>query len=422
MKIVITGVTGFRNRGVEALVRPTVENLLLRYPDAEITIATWSPDYDKNRLQNSRVFFVEDLYLKCGSWSVPAKQNFVKPPSIGSRAFRKASRMLGLRKNVTNPPCESIDMPFSVPDLILMSGGDLISSDYGTASLAHFLKPVQWAKRHGVPCALIGQSIGKFKKREDIELWRQAEVNCSLITLREPLSFDYLVHELGGDSSRYIVTADSAFLLEADKSIANHYPRSLEVPSVAISMSESIAGWTGNNYELHVEAWVETIRMMLDVWKVNVEIISHVQEGFADDRIFGTKVLRRLGFDPRVRLHAEDLSAAEFKGIISKCEMVVAERMHAAIAGFSSGICTVPIGYSIKAKGITESVLKSAGIFSDELATPFEELINIPLIKNKLSEIWRKRKHYSAAINFGKEGSKQNAIKNFDLIEGLLKR
>ena len=61
MKIVITGVTGFRNRGVEALVRPTVENLLLRYPDAEITIATWSPDYDAQRLVNDKVKFVLDI-------------------------------------------------------------------------------------------------------------------------------------------------------------------------------------------------------------------------------------------------------------------------------------------------------------------------------------------------------------------------
>jgi colanic acid/amylovoran biosynthesis protein len=421
MKIVITGVTGFRNRGVEALVRPTVENLLLRYPDAEITIATWSPDYDKSRLQESRVFFVEDLYLKCGLWAIPPEQIPVKKPSIWRRAARKSIRVLGLQKNDSNLPQESIDMPFPVPDLILMSGGDLISSDYGTSSLAHFLKPIQWAKRHGVPCALIGQSIGKFKKHEDIELWRQAEANCSLITLREPLSFDYLVDELGGDSNRYIVTADSAFLLKADESIAKHYPRTLDVPSVAISMSESIAGWTGNHYELHVEAWVEIIRMMLDEWGVNVEIIPHVQESFADDRSLGTKVLRRIGFDHRVRLHAEDLSAGEFKGIISKCEMVVAERMHAAIAGFSSGICTVPIGYSIKARGITESVLKSSEICSDELAAPFDELMNIPLIKNKLSDIWRNRKHYSNAINASQEVSKQNAIKNFDLIEAMLK-
>jgi colanic acid/amylovoran biosynthesis protein len=47
MKVIITGVTGLRNRGVEALVTTTVDQLLQRHPDLSIDIMTESADYEQ---------------------------------------------------------------------------------------------------------------------------------------------------------------------------------------------------------------------------------------------------------------------------------------------------------------------------------------------------------------------------------------
>ena len=41
MKLVITGITGMRNRGVEAIVVPTIEGLRRNNPDIEIDILTY---------------------------------------------------------------------------------------------------------------------------------------------------------------------------------------------------------------------------------------------------------------------------------------------------------------------------------------------------------------------------------------------
>jgi colanic acid/amylovoran biosynthesis protein len=422
MKIVITGVTGFRNRGVEALVRPTVEQLLKRYPEAEITIATWSPDYDRERLNIPQVSFVEDCYLKCRAWSAPPViPGTHQRLALSKRIIRKISRTMGW--SASGPVLQTASaptMPFEVPDLVLVSGGDLISSDYGTESLAHFIEPVKWAKSHGVPCAMIGQSIGKFKCEADLELWKTAVSAATLITLREPMSLDYLRNELGNNSSSIIETADCAFLLEIDKAISSQQPCFPDGgPTIAISISESIASYTSSNYGLHLDAWVALIKMMLDEWHANVAIIPHVQERYADDRKPSTIIFRRLGCDSRVRVYGEDLSASEFKGIISRCEMVIAERMHAAIAGFSSGICTVPIGYSIKARGITASVLSSSGLDPDDLSIPLEQLLDAASSKIKLTKIWTQREFFQIAIAKGLKKSIQNASKNFDLIHEI---
>lgn len=421
MKIAITGVTGFRNRGVEALVRPTVRELLRRHPDAQITIATWSPEYDAARLEHPQVAYVEDAYLSSGQWSCEATRNReVGARSLWSRALRKASKLVSASAHRTGPAPETLAMPFDAPDLLIVSGGDLYSSDYGTDSLRHFLSPVKWARQRDIPCALIGQSVGRFKCEADIQLWKEAEAAASLITLREPLSRDYLTGELGSPSGRFEVTADTAFLLEEDAAAAAQLAPLANAPIVALSISESICKWTGNDYQKHIDVWVELIRLMLDRWGVHVVIIPHVQERFSDDRLLSTRILRLLGFDQRVRIFADDLGAAEFKAIVARCQLVVAERMHAAIAGLSSGVCTVPIGYSIKAKGIVTSVLEGSSLSSDDLVLPLGELLDFAYSSKKLTAIWENRDEYRRAVGSTVARSKAQAERNFDLIDALL--
>jgi colanic acid/amylovoran biosynthesis protein len=397
--------------------------LLIRHPNAQITICSWSPEYDKKRIPSPQVTFVEDAYLKCGLWSPPPHLL----PTNGRRAFalKVKRRLLGPFGKISEvrdqPKGYQLFMPFEKPDLMIISGGDLLSSDYGTQSLKHFLEPVRWAKHNRVPCVLIGQSIGKFKCAEDLALWRKAAKDVDLITLREPLSLSYIRNELDDQSSRIIETADCAFLLHANPDVACCHPPKTDRCTVAISISNSISSYTSSSSFDHLEAWVEIIRMMLEEWHVNVAIIPHVQESYSDDCIPATCVYRQLNYDSRVRVYAEDLTASEYKGIISGCEMVIAERMHAAIAGFSLGICTVPIGYSIKAKGITASMLYSTGIDPDELAIPLGEFLDLSLSKQKLTNIWNNRNSFKQHIAKGLDRAKANAIRNFDLIDDLIR-
>ncbi|WP_395748814.1 polysaccharide pyruvyl transferase family protein [Prosthecobacter sp.] len=419
MNIIITGVTGFRNRGVEALVRPTVNQLTSRYPDANIQIVTWSPAYDSARLPDSRVSYVQDSYLQSGSWRKPAGSTGpTLMQLVAKRASQKFLKPAAPKKAEPGKP--DLDMPFDKADLVIVSGGDLFSSDYGTASLNHFCSPVHWALQNDVPIALIGQSVGRFKCDEDAAIWNEAEKNASLITLREASSRNYLTEKLGSPADRLPVTADTAFLLDPDTTIADQHMPASEGPWVALSISESICGWTGNNYEAHREAWVQLIKLMLDRWNVRVAIIPHVQEPGADDRVVSSWIARELGFDRRVRVFAEDLSAAEFKGLVSRSEMVVAERMHAAIAGLSTGRCTVPVGYSIKAEGITAAVMEGSSLNSSDLVIPVSDLFNVPSAFAKLDNAWQNREAYAAAAAKGSVKQKALALKNFEMIDALL--
>jgi polysaccharide pyruvyl transferase WcaK-like protein len=50
MSVLITGVTGLRNRGVEALVTTTIEQIRNLNPDIAINVLTQTPDYDQLKL------------------------------------------------------------------------------------------------------------------------------------------------------------------------------------------------------------------------------------------------------------------------------------------------------------------------------------------------------------------------------------
>lgn len=411
MKIAITGVTGFRNRGVEALVKPIVDGICDTFPSAQIQIASLSPSYDQKRISTKGVRFIEDAFWKGGTWCPP----LILSRSLHARIQRKVLNGVRRAFSIDSNTRTELRMPFESPDLVIVSGGDLFSSDYGTGSLKHFIQPILWAKANNIPCILLGQSIGKFTNPDDIQLWRLAEQSASAITLREELSLEYLSGELQSARSLFKVSADTAFLLKPDTTLADQYFAGRETPTIALSISESICQYTGNDYKKHFETWIQVIRMMLDDWKVSIAIIPHVHEAWADDRILSTRIVRELGFDPRIRVFAEDLSAAEYKGIISKCDMVVAERMHAAIAGFSTGVCTSAVGYSIKAEGITAMMLSGSKIRASELSIPLDKFLDPGSAMKHLKGIWANRRQIETAIRENLPGSISQASENLSL-------
>lgn len=385
-KVLITGVTGFRNRGVEALVIPLIQGLQGRDNSTRFKIATCSPEYDKQRLSKfSNVELLLDAYLASGSWTIPV------PISISKRIGSRIRSTLGQNSTSIGEQLPSRLLPYDVPDLVVVSGGDIISSDYGAPSLRHVLEPVLWAKAHQIPCALLGQSIGIFTNQEHIDIWARAEKEASLITAREPLSYEYICDTLSSHCKNIHLTADLAFLLRPSQALKHEFLKLKECPTIAIASSSLISQYSARPGTGHIEVWGHLIRRFLDEYGAHVVIIPHVQESYSDDRSVATQIWRTLHFDHRVSIIGADLSAAEYKAIIAGCDMVIAERMHAAIAGFSSGVCTVPVSYSIKAQGITSQLYESTQFSVSDICLPIDSLLSLDRAIPHIDSLWQSR-------------------------------
>lgn len=83
-------------------------------------------------------------------------------------------------------------------------------------------------------------------------------------------------------------------------------------------------------------------------------LLPHVTMSVDDDREALDALIQRLSSGERARVCRipEGLNAAQRKYLISRCELLVCCRTHASIAGYSSAVPTLVVGYSVKSQGI----------------------------------------------------------------------
>jgi len=331
---------------VEALVVSVTEGLRRQDPGAEVTFTTPWLEYDAVRDTGARA--MADAFRKIDK--------------------SKKSLPRRLAKSILRPRQEPDHESFRAirdADAVVALGGDVFSSDYN--SLEIHLDPLRYARAHGVPTAMLGHSIGPFKEDLEKQMWSEEAHLARLITVRESKSLNYVVNDCGISKDRVKLTSDPAFLLATsepactDRMLA-HLGLPGGTPFVALAISQGITAFRQIDSAQHLQTWLKLCRMITDDLGYSVLLVPHVQDNVApnDDRILATQMLRQLNFDPRVRLAGADFSARELKAMISRSVFFVAERMHAGIAGLSTGVPGLLVSYSVKAEGIT------ADLFSGE--------------------------------------------------------
>lgn len=405
MKIVISGVTGLRNRGVEALVTTSIEQLQKRLPDLQIVILTDTPDYDL--IQLSKYEGIKVL----GDSLQAARKGFVD----------HIKGKISLLYHPVAPEYKTI----STANALIVSGGDLFSSKVGKMQLALGFRPIELALKAKTPVIFLGQSTGPFNEN-DSKKWCDIANQSQLITVRENISYDYLTKTLGLSTNLVKKTSDSAFLLEPPareyvNKMLNFYGLNKERPKVALAVSQGIQIYSGCDRQKHLQSWSCLIDMIIEKLGAEVLLIPHVQEIWAgiDDRIFATDLMRYIDFRPHVHLIGANHSASELKGIIGSCDLVVAERMHAAIAGLSSGVPTVVVGYSIKGEGIMTDLLGSQSAHNGMLIS-IDDFLNSDWACQTIKIGWDRRQEVAQQLREILPKIKQEASDNFDLIAKVL--
>lgn len=328
--VIISGVTSCENRGVEALVRSIVAGIGT-VGSWRTTVLTQTPAEDESLLALPAVGCMAD-------------------PFVVSRSLRRAApeteRELATRR----------ERLIADADLLITTGGDLHTADYGVST--RYLAAPLAAKKQNVPVAMLGHSVGPFNDDSDVSAWTEASEGCAVLTVRETLSWRYLVDDLGLPESHVTLAADPAFLLEAapahqvDNVLAS-IGISQGQPYVCLAPSRGIATFRNLSEQQHTSALLNLINCLTSRWRLPVLLIPHVHDSRAhnDDRRLATDLARQVAHSA-VRVVPGPLTAAEYKAITSRSALTTAERLHAAVGTLSSGVPTVTIGYSQKFTGI----------------------------------------------------------------------
>lgn len=166
----------------------------------------------------------------------------------------------------------------------------------------------------------------------------------SLITARESISYEALRRV----NPHTVLVADPAFALECR--VPTLPENFFDGNMVGINLSpmiiekESLTGMAMENYQ-------KLIEYILEKTDMGVALIPHVVWDFSDDRIPLRELHRKYQRTGRVVM-IEDHNCMELKGIISRCRFFIGARTHATIAAYSTGVPTLVVGYSVKARGI----------------------------------------------------------------------
>ena len=325
MKITMYGNGSAGNHGCEAIIRGTVQLL-----DAnEYCVLSENCGEDTQYGLNALVTLV---------------------PAKGTRkrdlAFLKAYAKLKLTGNYTD-----MDGLYYLPaiqhckgstDIALSVGGD--NYCYGNTAMYAYLNRA--FGRQGVKTVLWGCSIepdvaAAPSVSEDLR-------HYALVAARESITYEAV--KAAGPHA--VQKPDPAFYMQPSPCGMDKRFSQGEVIGINISpmiiQNERNAGTAYINYK-------NLIQYLLDSTDASIALIPHVVWASNDDRVPLKQLYDDFDQNPRLIL-VGDHTAPELKYIISKCSFFVGARTHATIAAYSTGVPTLVVGYSVKARGIARDL------------------------------------------------------------------
>lgn len=359
MKVFFAGHNNFGNRGCEALVRSVTQLVIKQVPGTQFVVPSQRQDLDARQWPgygNAGVQFVEAApfpkNLRLWHWSrrlLPAVEQLGRP-----------SHRLG------GPLADAM----AGSDVVVMTGGDTISLDYDLPSLYDHAGYIDNARRMGKKTALWAASVGPFSKKPHVEqLMKRHLSQYDQITVRESATYAYLQ---GLGLSTVVQVTDPAFTMTPEAfDLAGLLPQAPE-GIVGLNVSPLIRKFRDSEASRdELDREVATfVRNLHETSGYAVVLLPHVGplDGgtYNSDHAYmqGLMDKYQLG-GPKVVLAPANLNAAQLKYLISHFRFFIGARTHATIGAFSTGVPTLSIAYSVKAKGINRDLFGDLPVVLD---------------------------------------------------------
>lgn len=364
MNVLFYGNGSSGNHGCEAIIRGTVQIL------GEATYTVLSENV------------AEDIQYGLGSISkiIPAKADRSRDFS-----FLKAYIKLKLTGNYTDMDgwhyLPAIQEMHNCAGVALSVGGD--NYCYGNTAIYGYLNAA-YQKNH-IKTVLWGCSIEPDVVREPsvAEDLRRYGV----IAARESITYE----AVKATGANVVQMPDPAFHMQPET--CNTDERFLKSDVIGINISPHIIVSEGHCGAAYAN-YKALIQHILDNTDAPIALIPHVVWASNDDRIPLKQLYDDFNQNPRLIL-IEDHTAPELKYIISKCSFFVGARTHATIAAYSTGVPTLVVGYSVKARGIARDLFGT----EDGYVLPVQQLKESDELTQAFVRLYEKRDAIRVHLN-----------------------
>ncbi|ADZ09112.1 polysaccharide pyruvyl transferase [Methanobacterium lacus] len=351
MKILLTNV-GEKNKGNSALIISTIETLKHYMPKTKfILIGGGNGEINNLKIEKQ---FSSELSIKKPDKTIKTFYYLFYCSLI------RLIRILGFNCSIKK---KSPLYYYDYVDVVINSGGDHFSGEYGIAVLNNFIN-LSYSIFLGKKVILYGESLGYYKNKNINWIARIVFNRVDLILVRDELSVKYL-HDNHINNNKIAFTADPAFLLEVIPeseivTILKSEKVDIKKPIVGMNPSGLISRFDktecGNDEKI-IQIFVKIIDYLIEEKNVNILLIPHDYTPYYDDRKVINSIFEKSNYKSSIFVINGEYDPRELKGIISKCDMFIGSRMHATIASTSSLVPTIGIAYSHKMKGIIGKML-----------------------------------------------------------------
>lgn len=303
-------------------------------------------------------------------------------------------------------------------DLILDFSGDT----YGdVAHIEHLVKhslDLLTFENLQIPLYLIAQSPGPFSGafRRFLAKWVLNRV--TLITCREGISVEYL-RDLPVSRAPFFEAACPAWLLEPSEPV-----RTREIATIEklAHLHHPLVGFNFCGFNVAAELisqdkyrdlraeeellpLVRVIRYLLDDLQVNVVMIPHVYrlnaqsqmipgpDGHITTQLFDLVQAQNPVNQDRLMVVRGTYRVDEIKGLIGRCDLFIAGRLHAGVAAMSQNIPTILLAYGHKHYGFA----RQAGL-EEYVCDNSRGVIDADDIIAKVSQAWEQRETLSRVL------------------------
>lgn len=362
----LTGHPGFYNRGCEAIIASTLAMLRAAWPDSRSVLFSGDP--------------VGDGAVLAGTMAEVrgSTPGMLHPDRLLRAAHKRVPAALDPLLRLAGPALYPVSA-------CLSTGGDNYSLDYG--SPLWLVRADRFIMAAGVPLVIWGASIGPFEKDPRIRgIMADHLRKVDLITARESVTVEYL--KTLGVSGNVVRVLDPAFGLEPEALTGRESEFVAAGDVLGLNVSPLIVKWRKDRSLETLVADLAGFVEHLIGEGLKVLLVPHVLSKNNPRGDNDLTVLNRVAEALRPRQSAgvlavsgESLSARQTKWLISRCRFFVGARTHATIAGLSSGVPTVTIAYSRKARGINRDLfgserylLETSDVSRDSLVKMFERL------------------------------------------------
>ncbi|MEP3248195.1 MAG: polysaccharide pyruvyl transferase family protein [Sneathiella sp.] len=316
-------------------------------------------------------------------------KKYYRQENLGSMSLLSGVGALG---SILNPVLKQLDECDAILDV---SGGDSFSDIYGKSRFLNVTRPKLIALRRNIPLILLPQTYGPYFDPRWEKMAKHAVEGAELAWARDKRSFDILKNMLGSsfDETRHRSGIDMAFRLKTRSAAELLGPELMQFlnsdravkPVVGFNISGLIyqdLGKARSHYKFkadYSQLIQKYFNWLLEKTAANIVIIPHVMNPpghYESDFGASLKAVECIAeqYRDRVTVSPNTLDQNQTKWLISKMDWFCGTRMHATIAGLSTGVPTSAVAYSDKTQGVFESCQQGAQV-ADPRALGTDEMV-----------------------------------------------